>query len=157
MRIASLSCFLAFTATSAKAFAPSIGSRPLAAANAVVSHHHHPSTTNTIGGNSLIVRHMASKADFITSEITSNQVTIFSKSYCPYCSKTKASFAELGVEAKIYELNQMDDGADIQDALFEMTKQKTVPNVFVNGKHIGGNDDTQKAIASGEMKKLLGQ
>lgn len=100
---------------------------------------------------------MASKADFITSEITSNQVTIFSKSYCPYCSKTKASFAELGVEAKIYELNQMDDGADIQDALFEMTKQKTVPNVFVNGKHLGGNDDTQKAIASGEMKKLLGQ
>ncbi len=100
---------------------------------------------------------MASKTDFITSEINSNQVTIFSKSYCPFCSKTKASFADLGVEAKIFELNQMDDGADIQDTLFEMTGQKTVPNVFVNGKHIGGNDDTQKAIASGEMKKLLAQ
>jgi glutaredoxin 3 len=32
----------------------------------------------------------------------------------------------------------------------------TVPNVFVNGQHIGGNDDTQSAIKSGKIAQLLG-
>ena len=32
---------------------------------------------------------------------------------------------------------------------------RTVPNVFINGKHLGGNDDTQKAARSGKLKKLL--
>jgi glutaredoxin 3 len=37
----------------------------------------------------------------------------------------------------------------------EITGQKTVPNVFVNGKHIGGCDDTLAAIASGKFKELI--
>lgn len=32
------------------------------------------------------------------------------------------------------------DGADIQAALAEWTSQRTVPNVFIGGKHIGGCD-----------------
>jgi hypothetical protein len=32
------------------------------------------------------------------------------------------------------------DGSEIQDALKEWTGQRTVPNVFINGKHIGGCD-----------------
>ena len=50
----------------------------------------------------------------------------------------------------------MDEGADIQAALLAMTNQRTVPNVFVNGKHIGGNDATQAALKDGTIKKLLG-
>lgn len=36
-----------------------------------------------------------------------------------------------------------DDGSAIQDALAEMTSQRSVPNVFINKKHIGGNSDLQ--------------
>lgn len=93
--------------------------------------------------------------EFIRKEIASNGVTIFSKSYCPFCTKTKETFAGLGVSAKIYELNQMDDGPEIQDALLAMTGQRTVPNVFVNGEHVGGNDKTQEALASGKLLKML--
>jgi glutaredoxin 3 len=32
------------------------------------------------------------------------------------------------------------DGADMQSALAQWTGQRTVPNVFINGKHIGGCD-----------------
>ena len=62
----------------------------------------------------------------------------------------------LGVEYTTFELNQMDDGADIQDALLGISGQKTVPNVFVNGQHLGGNDDTQKAIKEGKLQEMLG-
>ena len=60
-----------------------------------------------------------------------------------------------GVEAKILELDQDENGAAIQEALLEMTGQKTVPNVFVKGNHIGGNDDTQLAAKMGKIKKML--
>lgn len=32
------------------------------------------------------------------------------------------------------------DGTDIQNALLEISKQRTVPNVFIGGEHLGGND-----------------
>lgn len=50
----------------------------------------------------------------------------------------------------------MADGADIQAELLAMTGQRTVPSVFVNGEHIGGNDDTQAAIKSGTLQAKLG-
>ena len=37
-----------------------------------------------------------------------------------------------------------DDGKAIQDALEEMTQQRTVPNIFINKQHIGGNSDLQQ-------------
>jgi glutaredoxin 3 len=46
-----------------------------------------------------------------------------------------------------------DDGAAIQDALEEMTHQRTVPNVFIGKKHIGGNSELQGKKA--ELPQLL--
>lgn len=36
-----------------------------------------------------------------------------------------------------------DDGAALQDALEEITGQRSVPNIFIAQKHIGGNSDIQ--------------
>lgn len=36
-----------------------------------------------------------------------------------------------------------DDGAELQDALEEITGQRSVPNIFISQKHIGGNSDLQ--------------
>ncbi|XP_069694158.1 thioredoxin reductase 1, cytoplasmic-like isoform X2 [Periplaneta americana] len=47
------------------------------------------------------------------------------------------------------------EGQEIQQYLFEKTKQKTVPNVFVNGNHIGGCDATFQAHANGRLNELL--
>jgi alkyl hydroperoxide reductase subunit AhpF len=49
----------------------------------------------------------------------------------------------------------VEDGADIQDALLQKTGQKTVPNVFVNGEHVGGCDKTIEAHHSGRLQFLL--
>lgn len=102
------------------------------------------------------IRASASLEDEIKSTVADNKVVVYSKSWCPFCQKTKALFDGLGVEYTAVELDQRDDGADVQEALLGMTEQRTVPNVFVGGKHLGGNDDTQKAAASGKLKELLG-
>lgn len=49
----------------------------------------------------------------------------------------------------------IEDGVAVQEALFVKTKQKTVPNVFVNGKHVGGCDATLLAHKDGRLAELL--
>merc|ERR1711941_110788 len=75
--------------------------------------------------------------------IDNNSVAVFSKSYCPYCKATKSLLSEAGAKAYILELDQIDDGAAIQDALEDITKQRSVPNIFIGQKHIGGNSELQ--------------
>ena len=57
----------------------------------------------------------------------------------------------------VHELDEMPNGYAIQDELYRKTGQRTVPNVFVGGQHIGGNDDTQAAYRRGKLQKLLRQ
>lgn len=55
----------------------------------------------------------------------------------------------------MYELDKESDGALVQKYLYELTKQRTVPNVFVQSKHVGGCDDTMKAYGNGSLLNLL--
>lgn len=47
-----------------------------------------------------------------------------------------------------------EDGSAIQDALQEMTNQRSVPNVFIGKEHIGGNSDLQ-ALNKNTLKSKL--
>ncbi|CAN1185772.1 GRXC4 [Linum perenne] len=96
------------------------------------------------------------EAAFVKKTISSHQIVIFSKSYCPYCRRAKAVFKELNQKPYVVELDERDDGHDIQGALGELVGRRTVPQVFVNGKHIGGSDDTVEAYENGELATLLG-
>ncbi|XP_031107018.1 glutaredoxin-C4-like [Ipomoea triloba] len=95
-------------------------------------------------------------AAFVKKTISSHSIVIFSKSYCPYCKRAKAVFTELKQKAYVVELDERDDGWLIQNAVSEMVGRRTVPQVFINGKHIGGSDDTIEAYESGKLAKLLG-
>ncbi|CAO3624759.1 unnamed protein product [Cunninghamella blakesleeana] len=77
------------------------------------------------------------------------------KTYCPYCTATKSLLKKLGENAEVIELDKRDDGDAIQDFLQQKSGQRTVPNVYINGKHIGGNSDLQALNSSGQLQKLL--
>ncbi|VAH34091.1 unnamed protein product [Triticum turgidum subsp. durum] len=72
--------------------------------------------------------------------VASASVVVFSKSYCPFCVQVKKLLTQLGASFKAVEMDTESDGTEIQSALAEWTGQRTVPNVFINGKHIGGCD-----------------
>ena len=106
----------------------------------------------------MAVRALSMQADVIEAvkgKVSSTPVYVFSKSYCPFCVRAKNALKDLGVEFTAEELDKVDGGAETQAALLEMTKQRTVPNVFVNGKHLGGCDDTMAAIRSGKLAEML--
>ncbi|KAJ7771217.1 thioredoxin-like protein [Mycena olivaceomarginata] len=101
--------------------------------------------------------HIMAVKDIVETAINENRIMIFSKSSCPYCKRAKALFAAQFPEEKpvVFELNEREDGPAIQSYLAEKTGQRTVPNIFINKHHVGGNDDTQAAFKTGELGRLV--
>jgi glutaredoxin 3 len=94
--------------------------------------------------------------DEIKKLVDTNKVVIFSKTYCSYCSATKDLFKRMNVEGVlVIELDRDPRGQEIQQELQRMTGQRTVPNVFVNGTHLGGNSDVQSAAKTGKLQEML--
>ncbi|XP_050367707.1 monothiol glutaredoxin-S6-like isoform X2 [Argentina anserina] len=106
-------------------------------------------------GNGVVEGSKSSSA-FVQNVIYSNKIAIFSKSYCPYCLRAKGIFSELNEQPYVVELDLRDDGGQIQSVLLDVVGRSTVPQVFVNGKHIGGCDDLKATVASGQLQKILG-
>jgi len=67
----------------------------------------------------------------------------------------KQLFQGLGVPFTALELDQISDGSDIQAALQQLSGGSTVPRVFINSEHIGGNDDTQNLHKQGGLVPKL--
>jgi glutaredoxin 3 len=93
--------------------------------------------------------------DLVNTKIEENTVIVWSKSYCPFCVKAKKALDALEVPYEAIEIDRINEERLIQDALQDLSKQRTVPNVFVNGKHVGGCDDTLAEIASGKLQERL--
>ncbi|KAK0449872.1 glutaredoxin [Armillaria borealis] len=113
--------------------------------------------------------------NFVEDTITSHKITVFSKSYCPYCRRAKTLFKDKYPDADIgvIELDERDDGSDIQEYLRQKTGQGTVPNIFISElpsfipirvykltsstdqQHIGGCDDTMSLQNSGKLAGLI--
>jgi glutaredoxin 3 len=61
----------------------------------------------------------------------------------------------LNEQPYIVEIDLREDGGAIHQAVQKLVGRRTVPQVFINGIHVGGADDTIAAHQSGRLKKLL--
>lgn len=67
--------------------------------------------------------------EFVENEIKVNPVVVFSKSYCPFCTKTKSLLAKHSAKHKVIELDLVQDGEAIQATLHEMTGQFSITKI----------------------------
>ncbi|KAI1844287.1 hypothetical protein JX265_007874 [Neoarthrinium moseri] len=83
--------------------------------------------------------------EVVLNEILKKSPTIiFSKSYCQFSKRAKALLLEkysIDPEPHVVELDLHPLGKKLQEKLGEMTGRRTVPNIMINGKSIGGSDD----------------
>ncbi|KAF9343859.1 thioredoxin reductase [Mortierella sp. AD094] len=93
--------------------------------------------------------------NFVEKLIRENKVMFFGKSYCPYCKNAKSVLGARGIQFKAYEIDLEKDGPQVQEYLLEKTGQRTVPNIFINTKHLGGNSDLVAAQESGKLDTML--
>ncbi|KAF9915134.1 glutaredoxin [Lobosporangium transversale] len=87
--------------------------------------------------------------------IRENKVMFFGKSYCPYCKNAKNLLASKNIAFKTFEIDLESNGPEVQDYLQLKTGQRTVPNIFINNQHVGGNSDLVAANENGRLDTLL--
>jgi glutaredoxin-like protein len=73
-------------------------------------------------------------------------VTVFSRGGCPHCARAKSLLRDAGIEFEALELNN-----EFSDrTLRAVSGGTTVPQVFVNGERIGGAEDLESWLSSGQ-------
>lgn len=81
------------------------------------------------------------------------KVEIYTKDWCPYCVRAKRLLVESGAEIVEYSV---DRGGDKKGEMIRRAGgQTTVPQIFVDGRHIGGCDDLFDLQMSGKLADLL--
>ena len=80
-------------------------------------------------------------------------VKIFTTQYCPFCVRAKALLEERGVSD--YEEIKIDEVPAERATMIQLSGRRTVPQIFIGEKHIGGCDDLQALDRKGELTKLL--
>ncbi len=81
------------------------------------------------------------------------KVEIYTKFYCPYCVRAKGLLKDKGVEFEEFEISM--GGAKRTEMLERSNGSTTVPQIFINGQHIGGSDDLFALDAKGGLDPLL--
>jgi glutaredoxin 3 len=77
---------------------------------------------------------------------------MYSKSTCPYCFRAADLLRQKGVEAEVINL---DAGGPRRDEMIERSGRTTVPQIFIDGRHVGGCDDLYALDRAGKLDSLL--
>lgn len=81
------------------------------------------------------------------------KVEIYTKAFCPYCARAKSLLESKGVAYEEYDISM---GGPKRAEMLERAKGgSTVPQIFIDGAHVGGCDDIHALDRSGKLDPLL--
>ena len=83
------------------------------------------------------------------------QVLIYTKSWCPYCRRAKALLERKGVSFD--EIDVQHDRDREAEMIRKAGGRSTVPQIFIDGRHVGGSDDLHALDHEGRLDGLLGR
>ena len=115
------------------------------------------------GGAPVVVPFEAPKRHAIEhaeAAIAGDPVVIFALEYCEFCWSVTRLFKAAGIPFVTVDLDsvayQKDNlGVDLRAALRQMTGAPTIPQVFIDGEHLGGASETFDAFNAGELQAKL--
>ena len=81
-------------------------------------------------------------------------ILLYTTSWCPYCRRAKTLLQEKGVQWNEIDIEVDPDN---RQAMMEASGRNTVPQIFINGTHVGGSDELFELDVRGELDKLLGR
>lgn len=81
-----------------------------------------------------------------------NKVIIYSSAHCPYCSMAKQLLDRKGVS---YDEIRVDQHPEKREEMMQKSQRRTVPQIFINGKAMGGYTDLVEIDRAGQLDALL--
>ena len=82
------------------------------------------------------------------------KVEIYTKGFCSFCFRAKALLQQKGVAFEEHDISM--GGPDRTAMIQRAHGRTTVPQIFIDGRHIGGCDDLYALDAQGGLDPLLG-
>lgn len=81
------------------------------------------------------------------------KVEIYTKFLCGYCARAKNLLESKGVAFEEFDITM--DAAKRDEMLGRSNGGRTVPQIFIDGRHVGGSDDLAALEAAGELDSML--
>jgi glutaredoxin 3 len=81
------------------------------------------------------------------------EIEIYTQPWCGFCARALAILDSTKVPFR--EINAPNGSAEREEAVRRAGGVRTVPQIFVDGKHVGGCDDLVRLQASGKLDALL--
>jgi glutaredoxin 3 len=82
------------------------------------------------------------------------RVIVYSQPFCGYCSAAKRLLTGKG--AAFTEVDVMFEAGRRDEMIERSGGRRTVPQIFIDGRHVGGYDDLTALDKAGELDRLLG-
>ncbi len=83
------------------------------------------------------------------------RILMYSTRVCPYCVRAEKLLAKKGIAADQIEKIRVDEHPEQRDEMMRITGRRTVPQIFIGERHVGGFDDLAELDAAGELEPLL--
>lgn len=81
------------------------------------------------------------------------RVEIYTKFMCPYCARAKKLLETKGVD---YEETDISMGGQKREEMIQRSNGRTtVPQIFIDGRHVGGSDDLAELERNGQLDPML--
>lgn len=81
------------------------------------------------------------------------KVEIYTKAWCGYCARAKALLTDKGASFEEYDITM---GGPRRDEMLERAPGRTsVPQIFIDGTHVGGSDDLRALDREGKLDAML--
>jgi len=84
--------------------------------------------------------------------MTRPAVTLYVSDWCPYCQRAKGLLTQKNIDFS--EIN-VDEDVKFRDEMIARSNRRTVPQIFLGDKHIGGCDDLYALDDNGELDRLI--
>lgn len=83
------------------------------------------------------------------------EVVMYSTGFCGYCQRARNLFERKGVAVREIKIDE--DMKEREAMLRKSSGRRTVPQIFIGARHVGGFDDLAALDRSGELDILLGK
>ncbi|WP_066700860.1 glutaredoxin 3 [Sphingobium amiense] len=80
-------------------------------------------------------------------------VEIYTKAWCGYCARAKKLLDSKGIDYQDYDITM--GGPKREEMLERAPGRTTVPQIFIDGRHVGGSDDLMQLDREGRLDELL--
>jgi glutaredoxin 3 len=84
--------------------------------------------------------------------VTQPAVTVYTSDWCPYCRRAKDLLTQKNL---VFTEVNVEESPQLRAEMIARSSRRTVPQIFIGDRHVGGCDDLFELDRSGELDRLI--